>query len=90
MFPEKEPDERALSAASFLTLMAEIVTKNAASGFSGVFVIVPPGDGEVHTTLLLDPSENIAGFWSIIQTKAGLALEELAQKEREGNVFGRR
>ena len=87
--PAAEPSPRAHEAAGTLAKMSDLVTANAANGFAGVFVIVPPGEGEMHTTLLLDPSENVAAFWSLVQTKAQMALAELEESERNANAFGR-
>ncbi len=89
IFPPAEPNPRAQLAADTLAKMANLVTANSGNGFAGVFVIAAPGEGEIHTTLLLDPSENVAAFWSLVQTKATMALAELEEKERNSNMFGR-
>jgi hypothetical protein len=89
-FPEKDPDPRAQTAAETFDRMARLVTDNLSNGFSGAFAIIPPGEGELHTVLLLDPSENVAAFWMLVQSKASLALKDLEDAERAGNAFGRR
>ena len=58
----------------------------AASGavaFGGACVIVPPGNSaEPIEFLLLDPKGDLAQFYSAIQSKIQLQLEDLREKQR--------
>jgi hypothetical protein len=78
-------------AAPFLAMAAKITT-NRDNGFAGAFVIVGPG-GEVEATLMLDEKANAAAFWSLISTKASIAIAEAEANQRQdagGFGFGAR
>lgn len=62
---------------------ADQIDLNAGNNFAGAFVIVDP-DGNVEATLLLDEKANPAVFWSLIQTKAQIALAEAEAAARDG------
>jgi hypothetical protein len=83
-----DPDPRALQAAAALDELSAKVTLNAANGFAGCFALVPPGEGDVVTTLILDPSASPAVFWSLVSTKAKIALDQIAEDERAGSMGG--
>jgi len=70
--------------------MAEKIKLNKESGFGGAVVIVPPGEGETISFLLLDEKQNAAMFWSMVKTKAEIALSEIEQAERQQGAFGAR
>lgn len=77
------------SHAAAFREMADKIDLNAGNGFAGAFVVVTP-DGEAHDTLLLDTRANAAAFWSLLQTRAQIALTEIADAERPGQQYGRR
>ena len=66
--------------------MADRVDHNDGAGFGGAFVIIPPG-GEAQDMLILDNSANPAIFWSTLQTRVQIALQELADAERQGGGY---
>jgi hypothetical protein len=91
MFPDTQvPDERAALAVSTFSGMAELVGHNASRGFGGAFAVIPPGDGEPVTLLLLDNAQSPAMFWSSLKTKIDMALAEIEESERSAGPFGRR
>lgn len=67
------------------TRMADLIQRNGFnSDFGGAFVVVPPGEGsEPLSTYVLDPKQDPAQFWALLQTKAQLALDEIDQKRRQ-------
>ena len=70
--------------------LADKIDLNRDGGFAGAFVIMPP-DGEVQELLVLDNAGNPAVFWSIVQTRAQIALAEIDEANRTGRGgFGRR
>lgn len=81
-------DSKALLAVETLTAMSRKVHENAENGFGGMFCIVPPGDGDPQTLIVLDNAQNPAVFWSLLQTRAKMALDEIATKEEQGGAFG--
>lgn len=64
------------------TRMAEEIGKNATERFGGAFVIVPPA-GDPVEFLILDPAADSVIFWSTLQTKAQIALEEAQERENQ-------
>ena len=83
-----DPDPRALTAAAALDELSAKVTLNAGNGFAGCFALVPPGEGDVVTVLILDAGASPSVFWSLISTKAQIALSELADMEKQGAMGG--
>ncbi len=76
-------------AAPFRDL-ADKIELNRDNGFAGAFVITPP-DGDTQVMLLLDNAGNSAVFWSILKTRADIALAEIDEANRTGRGgFGRR
>ena len=69
--------------------MAARVRLNAEQGFGGAFVVVQP-DGVAQEMLLLDNAQNPAIFWSLIKTRAEIAIAEIEDAQRQGGGFGRR
>ena len=68
--------------------MADKIDLNADNGFAGAFVIVAP-NGDVEATLILDGKANDAAFWSIVTTKAQIAIAEAeANQQQQGGGFG--
>ena len=71
--------------------MADKIDLNRDNGFAGAFVIVGP-NGEVEATLVLDNKANEAAFWSLISTKAQIAISEAEANQQQqqggGFVFG--
>lgn len=79
------------TAHAALEKMNAMVMNNAATDFGGCFVIAPPGEGEPQTLLVLDNATNPAVFWSLLQTRASMALAELeSERNSPMGVFGRR
>lgn len=72
------------------TEMAARIELNAAEGFGGAFVIVPPGeDGKPHVLLMLDNASDPAVFWATLQTRSQMALQALQEAEDRGaGAFG--
>lgn len=71
--------------------MADALEKNADGSFGGAFVIVPPeAGGDPIETLILDSKQDAAQFWNAVITKCQFMLADVEQKQRAGQVFGRR
>jgi hypothetical protein len=80
------PDPNPIAAR--FAAMAELVSMNAGTGFfGGAFVIVPPGEQETFEVLILDSRQDPAQFWSVVKTKAEIALNELIANERSAQAF---
>lgn len=62
--------------------MAERINLNADQSFAGAVCIVPP-NGEPPVEILLLTAPDPAMFWSLIKTKAEVAIQELAAKEQQ-------
>jgi hypothetical protein len=68
--------------------MADKIATNIDNGFGGAFVIVAP-DGAAHDLLVLDNAQNPAIFWSLVKTRAEIALAEAEAEQRNGQAgFG--
>lgn len=69
--------------------MARAIEHNAGQGFGGAVVIVPPqGGGEPIELLMLDSKGDVAQFFSTIQTRIQLLLQDLQDKSRISGGFG--
>jgi hypothetical protein len=77
------------TAAGILRKMAERCDTNAGEGFGGVMVIIPPTGNPVEV-LVLDPKQNAAQFWGIVQTQSTISLKEIEDAERVAGAYGRR
>lgn len=77
----------AKQAVDMLSDMARKVALNATNGFAGVFVIVPP-EGEPRELLLLNNTQHPAMFWSLVQTMAKMAIDDLEEQERQAGGPG--
>lgn len=78
-------------AAPF-TDMARRVSANSTEPFGGAFVVVLP-DGSEFAGLLLDAAANPAMLLSMLKTRMDMALNEIADRERQqlpGGFGGRR
>lgn len=84
---EATEDKIPYKAADTLNAMADKVRLNASNGFGGAFVIAAP-DGTLHELLLLDNTQDLARFWSLVQSAAVMAIAELQDTKPQG--FGRR
>ena len=79
-----------ITVADRFRAMADQIERNEASRFGGAFVIVPPEQGgEPIAVMLLDEKADPAMFWSAVQTKARMALEEIDARQRQGLSYGR-
>ena len=79
-----------ITTAGRFRAMADQIERNEASRFGGAFVIVPPElGGEPIAVMLLDEKADPAMFWSAVQTKAKMALDEISDRERRGMTYGR-
>jgi hypothetical protein len=66
--------------------MADRIERNPAE-FGGACVIVPPGSVDPIEFLVVDPKGDLAQFYSTIQTKLQLQLEELKDQQRRLQGF---
>lgn len=73
--------------AAELREMADRMELNANASFGGAFVIIPPAGGEVIKTLIIDSKQDPAQYWSIIKTKADMALMGLDEQQRNTRAF---
>jgi hypothetical protein len=69
--------------------MAELIEHNDAKDFGGAFVIVPPLGENAMVQLTLDPKQDVAHFFMLLQTKISQALEEIKQREARSHFGGR-
>lgn len=84
---EAQLNEPGWKGVAALKSMADKLAVNAGNGFGGCFVIVAP-DGEIKELLMLNNSADLPMFWSLVQTAASIAIEELKDQNRQ--QFGRR
>jgi hypothetical protein len=79
---EDEPKKRSAAeiAVEAMNRMAARITANVDTDFAGAFVVAPP-EGEPIELLLLQSTQSAAIFWSLLQTRASMALAEIAEAE---------
>lgn len=63
--------------------MANKIRHNAAEGFAGAFVIMPPS-GEPIEVLILEPAANEAVIWGQIKARIEMKLADLEDAQRRG------
>lgn len=83
-------DSAAPDFAAAFSAMAERIRHNVGQSFGGAFVVVPPQNGPVLETLILDNKQDEAQYWLLLKTKCEMALNEIDAKERAGaSIYGR-
>jgi hypothetical protein len=71
------------------TDMAKRIELNADNGFSGAFVVVPPGeDAQPRVMLVLDNVGNPGQFWGMLMAHCQMAIQELENENRQRGPFG--
>lgn len=76
--PRDPVEERAI----LFDQMAAQIRLNRDAKFGGAFLMVPPGDGEPFSSLMLNQDEPSI-FWAAIQTLAGIAMTSLERVQRQ-------
>jgi hypothetical protein len=84
---DDQPDASELRARFFDDMAAQI-RLNKGAKFGGAYVLLPPMDGDPISSLMLN-QEELAIFWSSLQTIADMAVEALNSKPKQQG-FGRR
>ena len=79
---DQAEDARVAKRADMFKAMAERIERNSDAKFGGAFVLLPPGDGEPFSSLMLD-QEEAAIFWSALQTIANMAVQTLDNATRQ-------
>jgi hypothetical protein len=73
--------------ADFFLKVAEEIDRNAASGFGGAFVVVPPKDcGNPLATVILDSRQDGTTFWVMLKAKCEAELQLLDQQQRSNQA----
>lgn len=85
-YPEGKP-----TIADAFRKMAKRIDHNAADGFGGAFLIVPPANGgDAIDTLILDTLQDPAQFWLLLKTKCDIQIQKLDNAARQSQAFNRR
>lgn len=85
--PLVESKEKQLADA--FRKMADRIEHNAGSEFGGACLIVPPfNGGDPIEFLLLGPKPDLAQFYSTIQTRIQMVLQEIQEKQRIATNMG--
>jgi hypothetical protein len=84
--PKKDPP-----VSDYFRKMATAIDHNAAAGFGGAFVIIPPeGGGNPIETLILDEKQDPAQFWTLLKTKCDTQIALADQALRTAQAGFRR
>ena len=79
------------TTADLFRRMAARIDHNAADGFGGAFLIVPPANGgDAIDTLILDTLQDPAQFWTLLKTKCDIQIQKLDNAARQSQAFNRR
>lgn len=86
--PNAPTQQAKLDPAAQFVKMAEQIQHNDKAPFGGAFVVVPPGDEEPLSALILttDPAQ----FWMMVSAKIQFRLQQIEQKELAAGAFGQR
>jgi hypothetical protein len=71
------------------TNMADRIKHNEDAKFGGAVVLIPP-TGDPIELLMLDAQGDQAQFWSTILSRIQVIMNQLQEKERIAQGFGRR
>jgi hypothetical protein len=63
--------------------MAKQIRLNDGAKFGGAFLVVPPGDGEPFSSLMLNQEEPSI-FWGAVKTLAEVAMQALDPRNSQG------
>lgn len=70
--------------------MGARIRHNEQQGFGGAVVIYPPANGgAVVSFLILDETQDPVQFWTLVQSKAGQAIAELGETQKDPWSRGR-
>ena len=69
--------------------MADRIERNVPAEFAGALLVVPPAGGEAIEILLVNPSHDLALFWSTILAKVQIAASEFQERARSNDPFRR-
>ena len=74
--------------AEYFAEMAKQIELNKENAFGGAIVVVPADNaGDPIQLLSLDSSPDPATFWSMLQTKCAIQLEQLQDAARKNAAF---
>ena len=80
MTDDQQPDPVEERAKLFDSMAAQL-RLNRQAKFGGAFLMVPPGDGEPFSSLMLNQEEATI-FWAAVKTLADVALNALDRQQR--------
>lgn len=69
--------------------MADQIERNADQKFGGAYVILPPGDVEPISVLVLDAASDPAAFFNLLDWRVKNKLAEIDEQQRRAQGFGR-
>jgi len=70
--------------------MADDIDRNAAAGFGGAFVCVPPTNGgDSFQTLIVGEAIDPSDFWNLLATKSKAQMSAVDAAQRTGQAFRR-
>lgn len=79
--PNQPPTKE--TPSDILRRVADLIERNPSNSFGGAAVVLPPEGAHIEV-LILDPSVNLAQFWSALQGRIALTLQELdGQQHRQ-------
>jgi hypothetical protein len=76
--PGDEPEKR----AAMFEQMAAQIRLNKDATFGGAFLVIPPGEGEPFSSLMLNQDEPSI-FWGAVKTLAEVAMGALERAARQ-------
>jgi hypothetical protein len=78
---DEQPDETEKRAVMFEQMAAQIRLNKDAT-FGGAFLVIPPGEGEPFSSLMLNQDEPSI-FWGAVKTLAEVAMGALERAARQ-------
>ena len=75
---------------AIFTRMAQRIAHNADAPFGGAVVIVPPSGANVIDYVTFDSQQNEAQFWSGVLGLIQNVIQDIRERERVAQGFGRR
>lgn len=69
--------------------MADRIERNDPAEFGGALLLVPPDGGDPVELLLIQPTRDLALFWSTVNSLVQIKAREFEEKARANDPFRR-
>lgn len=87
---DEQPIDETEKRAILFEQMAAQIRLNKDAKFGGALLAIPPGEGSEPFSFITFNQDEVAIFWSIVETLGKVAQNNIEHAQRGGQGFGRR